>query len=84
MPKNDVNKDLSMINDPDRWPRWPFLPIIRDRSYKPDDTGLLFDGEGKKTVYLCNLFMVPDDLRTIPKLEYDTAEALLADGWTVD
>ncbi len=82
------------ILDPDSWTRWPILPM--KRKIKGLECGVMFHseaheyaiaGKGKFIVYIANLFMLPKDAEgwaQLVKHEYDTIEALLADGWEVD
>lgn len=83
--------DLEMMRSPDRWPCWPVLPLKRydgkDRCGFPS-TGLIaeLDGVPRFTVFDGNLFQRPlcfDDPKTV-RYDYDSFEAMLADGWVVD
>ena len=82
-----TTKQLDMMQQPDTWPRWPFLPLIRrTKGLKPfGEEGLLYDdGEHKFTVYFANLFMLPQNLATCASKTYESYEAIVADGWEVD
>ena len=81
------NDHLAMLRSPERWPRWPVLPVVRG----PVDAGVVIHGgaEAAPTVYIVNLYslkpglLVPQ-LKDRPKHVYATLEAMLADGWRVD
>lgn len=78
---------LEMMQNPDSWPRWPFLPLIRrTKGLRPfGEEGLLYDdGANTFTVYFANLFMLPQNLESCTSKAYESYEAILADGWEVD
>lgn len=64
----------------DDWPVWPFLPLKKQSGGWP--VGLLVAGRGF-TVYLKNMYD-PKSLDDCEVMEYDSAEAAVADGWRVD
>ena len=76
-----------MMKDPDRWPTWPRLPLVkRDGSHA---VGFLLNTvlEGAHTdptVYIGNLFNARLDVETCPCIQYASFEALYDDGWRVD
>ena len=86
-PETKTPKQLAMMQSPDTWPRWPFLPLIR-RNKAPNPfgvEGLLYDDSANKfTVYYANLFMLPQNLAACASKTYESYEAILADGWEVD
>jgi hypothetical protein len=89
-------RDLEMIENPNRWPNWPVLPVKRPRL--KDDTGfpqlgVIFEVPAQRyTVHVLNMIMfaeAPADqheklLREAEKFAYPDAAAMLADGWVVD
>ena len=77
---NTMNKHLDMMKNPDRWPVWPLLPLIKGK----DEVGVLLQSEGAYIVVLANLYMMPKSLDLAPQIKYDSAEAIVADGWIVD
>src|SRR5438874_1185855 len=89
-----TRRDLLVMADPTRWPAWPFLPLVRRRPGRDDECGLLFDFRGtdgrtgySATVFLCNLFLVPDSVAeflALPKEVFDTVEEVVLAGWVVD
>jgi hypothetical protein len=89
-----VARDLFFFRNPERWPAWPHLPVVRRKPGGEEDLGVLYDfahtsgrtGFGS-TVFLCNLVFVPDteeQLLALPKEVYDTSEEVAAAGWSVD
>jgi hypothetical protein len=77
---NSVSKHLEMMNNPDRWPVWPLLPLIKGK----DELGVLLQSEGGYVVLLANLYMLPKALDRAPQIKYASTEAIVADGWMVD
>jgi len=88
MGRISYNNDQDMIKHPDAWPQWPYLPVKRRKGAKATlECGVIYEGTGIKTVRVANLFALPteyQDFLTLPKYEYDSVDALLADGWVVD
>jgi hypothetical protein len=92
-----VHDDAGMIRQYDTWPRWPFLPLKRkNHNLKDKNLGVLLatqehadavKGSGKFRVYHVYMFQPPKgkaEWDAAPRTEYDTVEAMLADGWIVD
>src|SRR5437588_429786 len=89
-------RDLLFFQTPELWPQYPFLPVVHRRLGVEDDPelGLLYDARGvsgtlgfSATVFLCNLFTAPRaeaEFLRLPRIVYDTAQEIGADGWTVD
>lgn len=93
--KNQLGRshdDASMIDDPDQWPCWPFLPIKRkNNSLEDKNLGVLLatqeHADGKRIVYHGCLFGWPktsEAVKALPTTEYESTQQLLADGWIVD
>lgn len=87
-----MRDDKAMMSSPDRWPRWPWLPMKRHVNGHSDlDLGLLhadaFPDQPCK-IYKGNLF--EGKLHYFPLAdqafwsEYPNFDAVLADGWIVD
>ena len=78
--------DKEFIDDPDRWPNWPMLPVKRrDNSLANKNLGLLIDqGKKTRTVFHVYMFDLPDSFEDAPKTEYANTDAMVADGWRVD
>lgn len=85
-----MHDDKEMICSTATWPAWPCLPLKCK-----DDIGVLFDSRehndavkgkpgSKFTIYLVCLFDLPDDLVNAKKIQYDSVDELLKDGWWVD
>lgn len=76
-----------MINEPDRWPRWPLLPLKRRRGARPGTRldeqflGFLVDVESPPyVVYVGTMFLARPGQ---PSERYNTLDALLQE-WKVD
>jgi hypothetical protein len=82
MPK----EELDMMKNPNKWPQWPVLPLIRrTRGESPGYEGILFDDPKVRfTVYHGNIFMDLGHLESCPQKVYASFEEILADGWAVD
>jgi len=86
-------RDLLFVTTPALWPAWPFLPVVR-RAGGREELGVLFDARGAagrtgfgSTVFLGNLFALPermDEFPALPRETFDAAEEILAAGWGVD
>jgi len=79
-------RDVSMIKDPNMWPRWPALPMkkLLGRQIK---CGYIIDDGKKPDIIIGSIFDIPRDpilLKALPREEYDSAEEVSADGWRVD
>ncbi len=79
MKEKTAQDHLDMVHDPDRWPRWPILPVktydeslcARHRESLPPLCGILTDciGDGPGiTVYLVNMCFLPGFLRSGKKM----------------
>ncbi len=87
-------RSLLLMQAPDRWQTWPFLPLVRTTPEGSRQLGVLYDvrhTSGKlgfsSTVFLQNLFLLPsveEKLLSGPRCVYDSLDALLDDGWRVD
>ena len=73
-------EQLTMVKTPDKWPRWPILPVVHLKDYFR--CGIMLAGQGPK-VYDANMMSLPDDLSKVKFTEYDDFEGLLMD-WRVD
>ena len=87
-------RDLQLFRDPRRWASWPFLPVARRRPDGTAELGVLYDARRvlgrygfSATVFLCNLYLLPDrleDFFALPRCVYDTPDELADGGWTAD
>jgi len=83
----DQRRELELVNDEDRWPHWPVLPVKRHREGDMPDLGVIV--AGRSTVYLVNLFQLRagplgPQLEGVERKHYADREALIADGWVGD
>lgn len=79
---SDRRRDLVMLRHPDRWPRWPVLPLVRGATVGC----LMADSQGYVLLY-CNIYALPRsaaEFEALRKEVYATAEAVLDAGWEVD
>lgn len=98
----DQQDDKKFIQDPGRWPNWPFLPM-KKKGENGLDGGLLIDTQPITkyidkdhkslrlvfTVYFWEMATEPEKFREKIKdpnnqKQYDSIDAMLADGWQVD
>lgn len=83
----DTDKiDVEFLKSPGRWPCWPCCPVRRSTGVQGGfpDHGIVL-AECASIVYWVNLFFFSmEDLKTCEKHEYESAEAMVADGWEVD
>jgi hypothetical protein len=84
-------RDLRVIRDPRLWSCWPFLPVVRrGKDGTEQQLGVLYDAVAtcgrygfSATVFLTNMFILPgteEKFFALPRLVYDTAEEIIADG----
>lgn len=79
--------DAQFIAHPDRWPRWPYLPIKRHTSSGPECCLLVASEHPWSTVYDANLYAMPatqEKFKATAKYKYSSIAELQADGWIVD
>ncbi|MCK5641234.1 MAG: hypothetical protein KAJ19_10565 [Gammaproteobacteria bacterium] len=79
--ENQVSEKVFM-EDEDRWPRWPAQTVKRKWDDSPN-TGILWGGQGP-TVFLVNLFDMPQDLTKAEKVTFESWDALIDAGWKID
>ena len=83
--KERQSKSISFLKRPHVWPCWPVCPVKRHvgQGMLPDIGIVVADGTW--IVYRISLFTATAaDLESCEKHEYETVEALVADGWEVD
>jgi hypothetical protein len=93
-PRKDTARDLFFFTNPQYWPTWPFLPVIRRHADGTMDYGVLYDAmhwTGRtgfsSTVFRTNYFLMPKDedaFLSLPREVFDTADEMAAAGWRVD
>lgn len=93
---NKRHQSLLLLQVPDRWITWPFLPVVRDapNGSGTRQFGVVYDARHtsgtmgySSSVFLHNLFALPlTEARLFagPKIVYDSFDELLGDGWLVD
>lgn len=80
-------RDKEMMTDSSRWPKFPYLPLIRRKNGKMECGVLVHDPVDKNvspTVLLANLYSTDDEKKKCDLLSYQDFDCLLADGWMVD
>ncbi len=85
MSERPVCDHIQMIKTPKEWPRFPFLPLTRPK-HGDEELGVIWVRE-PYTVRLTNLYLRPsseEDWRRLEACYYDSAEAMVADGWRVN
>ena len=74
--------DLGMMSDPEKWPRWPYLPLKKRGSL---DLGVLCASRNPEGKMLfspnANLYSDP---KTWAESSWKTPEELVEEGWVVD
>lgn len=70
--------DLEMINTPEQWPAWPYLPMKYIEQGYPQ-AGFFFAMKAGPVFYLGNIYTPLDATKT----EF-TPEEVIAKGWIVD
>jgi hypothetical protein len=87
-------RTLYFVTHPDRWPLWPFLPLVRRPPGGEEELGIIYDALHARglpglscAVILTNLFTLPETfegLLALPREVFDTPEELADAGWSVD
>ena len=86
------NRTVLFLSTPALWPNWPFLPVVR-RTRGHEELGVVFDARTARltgysaTVFIANLFALPDDpsaFLALPHETFDCAEEVADSGWRVD
>jgi hypothetical protein len=84
---DEVAESLAMMQEPNRWPKWPVLPVKRRHDKGGPECGLMI--EGRPTVYIANMFTLTPgalmpQLETTQSFGYPSYNDLVNDGWIVD
>lgn len=81
MKEPDQVDDATFMGDPNRWPRWPILPVKQRGTFK---VGVMLEGDNgvAPIVYLTNMYAM--DLTECEKMEFKTISELVDAGWRVD
>ena len=78
---------LTHLRNEDKWVHWPVQTMRRDKHPNDWDCGLVI--AGRTTVFEKNLFdlksgLIAPQVEDSPHKDYESYEAMLADGWEVD
>ena len=78
-------ESIDFLKRPHVWPCWPVCPVKRYvEQGKFPDTGVIL-ADGTWIVYrICLFLLTKGELESCEKHEYESVEALVADGWEVD
>ena len=82
-----MSAELEMMKSPEDWPMYPYLPVKRYRDGGLPDVGVMVKDGGPRIHHTDALAVVtlPQHLVSLlPAHEYESFDALLADGWQVD
>jgi hypothetical protein len=82
---NAPSSRAAVLSDPLTWPLRPLLPLSRDVEGNWPELGFLV-AAGGPVVYRGSIYDIPPglDLSRFKSTEYETLDAVLADGWKVD
>ena len=94
-PRKGTARDLFFFTHPERWPTWPFLPVVRRHEGGEMDYGVLYDVmhlTGRtgysSTVFACNFFLLPQteaEFLALPKEMFDSPEEMAPrDGTSIE
>ena len=73
--------DLETMRNPEDWPRWPLLPLVKRKEHV---LGVLIDNnEIRTTVVVMNIWN-PKNYGDCEQIHYDSFEDIVASGWEVD
>ena len=76
--------DRAYILDWKGYVQYPFCPVKRHSEKSPSiELGVIVAGH-PTTVYLVDMWEIKGSLKDMPKIEYESVDKLLADGWVVD
>ena len=81
----DVQLHIDFLKSPESWPHFPLCPVKRyEQEDKPPRTGVVLSSQPNTVVGL-NVFLVSrEKFKTAERWEYDSVEAVVADGWLID
>lgn len=84
----EKRKDLDFLSQTINWVYWPYCPVKRTVNNELLLGACFDEPNGKRTVYLANLFsigeMSKEDFKNLQKFHYDSSYDMIADGWEVD
>jgi len=77
--------DKELILNPDKWSKWPMLPLKRQASYSPDCGLIVGDPIGDVVYFVPNVNIWHPDKEKIEKTGRNVrVDELLKEGWVVD
>lgn len=88
--------DSDMIDDPTKWPQWPWLPVKRFDTNNRLECAVVYADDSTNVIF-AGLFSIDEAMEPIPsmpslrrlkadvkQLKYPSVAALVADGWMAD
>ena len=78
-----AHDDVVFLGNPDKWPAWPLCPV---KGYRNGELVCGAVCEGSLMVVEGNIFSgwTAETYADAKKWQYDSFEAMVADGWEVD
>jgi hypothetical protein len=81
--------DKAMIEHPELWPTWPLLPmknrrLMREQRDDPNGGLGYINAAFPTLLWLGCVWIRLASKETIPTMQYESIDAMLADGWVVD
>lgn len=77
--QHTIAEEISMMQDEDKWPHWPILPLVNRTGNSRPECGFLFVSSGP-TVFIGNMW---DPKFDNPK-KYNSYQEIVDDGWRID
>jgi len=81
-------QEIEMIDNPEKWPQHPLLPIKLGRGRGIENNGVIIDQpriEGKLMIRKgVTMWHSPEDINSAECEWFDSTEALVDAGWMVD
>ena len=74
-----IKKTIEMINNPDSWLSWPYLPMKKKEGHL---IGVMLE-EYANQIFLGNMWK-PDSLSINNSIKFDTTYELIEKGWEND
>jgi hypothetical protein len=88
------NNDLKIMQNPELWPGWPCLPVVRRGRPGSPQIGILIASNLPTLLEDVNLFgiaegstlggLMKETAKEGKLKQFDSFEAIIADGWEVD
>lgn len=91
MNDEQIAQEVTWIEDRNKWPMWPILPMKHlDRTYNDDNKHGILTFNRLNRVYLLSIFdfkkdvSIGDTLKDTPYEEFESVEAMVREGWVGD